>query len=197
MGSVVFIIIISMFSLRTLGSPYIYVDTNSYATLKIELLNDSIPRNLIFHFERISAPSDLQFMQCIQQMCYYSDSVEVSIPSGIRDTIQLDFYSGSETGPLNAVYRVYDADNFQDRDSVYITGQVPVREFTKRLYYKSGMLYGDGLKRVEVYDPQGVLLFSRDLDYVNSLPFELKNGVYFIRAFTSSEVQTLKILEVK
>jgi len=198
MGNVVFVLIISMFSLRPLNSPYIYVDTNSYAVLKIELVNDNTSRDLVFHFVRLSVPSGLQFMQCIRGMCYFSDSVMVNIPSGVIDTIQLDFFTGSEAGPLSAIYRVYDANSIQDKDSIVISGQVPVAEFSRGLFYKSGKLYAEGYTRIEVYSVKGRLVFSERLSSANVvIPLKLKKGVYIVRGFRGTEVYNLKIVEVE
>jgi hypothetical protein len=130
-------------------------------------------------------------------MCYPLDSVRVSVPAGVTDTIQLDFYAGSEAGPLNAIYKVYDDNRPQDRDSIFITGQVPVKDFASKVYYKSGKLYGTAIKKVEVYDVKGALLFTRDFGSVGFVTLKLEKGVYFLKVYTVYGIENLKIVEVE
>lgn len=197
MGNFVFAIMVSIFALRPLGSTFVYLDLNQSSNLRIELVNDNLPRSFVFHFVRLSVPSDFQFMQCVRGMCYPLDSVQVSVPAGVTDTIQLDFYAGSEASPLNAIYKVYDANRPQDRDSIFITGQVPVKDFPRKVYYKSGKLYGAAIKKVEVYDVKGALLFTRDFGSVGFVTLKLEKGVYFLKVYTVYGIENLKIVEVE
>ncbi len=192
------VILLSMFTIRPLTSTYIYVDLNQPDSLKIEFINDDIERNIVFHFYRISTPEGLEFMQCVRGMCYFSDSIQLNVQPNFIDTIKLDFFAGGNPGPIQAYYKVYDVQSAQDRDSVYISGQVPVFEkggFS--LYFKNGFLYGDDIREVWVYDVQGNLIKFLKSTTPGPISIPLGRGVYFLHVETNRGPQAIKVVNVR
>lgn len=192
------VILLSMFTIRPLTSTYIYVDLNQPDSLKVEFFNDNIERSIIFHFYRISIPEGFEFMQCVMGMCYFSDSIQLNVQPNFRDTIKLDFFAGSNPGPIRAYYKVYDVQRSQDRDSIYISGQVPVFENGgSTLYYKNGFLYGDDIREVRVYDVQGNVVKTLKVTSSGPIPVFLRSGVFFFHIETSRGLKAIKVVNVR
>lgn len=189
-----------MFTIRALDPTYIYLDTsstfNEMQVIRLEFVNDGETRNLVFMLNRISTPPDLSFSQCVGNLCHFQDSISYTYAGGIMDTIELEFYSGQTPGLIDAFYLVYDAGSPWQRDSIHITGVVPVREQgNTHLEYFNGILRGEDIRRVTLYSISGAVVYEGSFNSVSEVELPVtKNGVFLCRVLAKGKIMNFKIV---
>ncbi len=184
------------FVFTPLDSVHVYIDANGYAALNFELYNNGyFNATYSLLVRRNHAPSDLSFQMCFQGHCMPGDSQAISVDAGARDTITLDFVGGNETGPIDIYYLVYDQHEPNDRDSVNITGGVPVMEEQDKrtVFFDGKFIRGTGLKRVILYGPDGRKLFDKNVQNRRVYLGNVKRGVYFAKVYFDDRIKLLKI----
>ena len=184
------------FVFTPLDSTHVYMNTNGFVALHFELYNNgyfNATYNLVVR--RVSAPQDLSFQMCYQNQCFLGDSQVITVEAGSRDTITLDFIGGSETGPIDVYYLVYDQHETQDRDSIEITGGVPVYETPKNsdIYLSGEYIYGKDITGVTILAKDGRII--KKIKSKNNKIYTgfLKPGIYFAIVKTKTSMKVLKL----
>jgi len=184
------------FVFTPLDSTHVYIEANGYASLRFELQNNAFMNatyNLVI--KRLSAPSDLSFDMCFNGSCHAGDSSAIEVEAGASDTITLDIIGGNNTGPFDIFYLVYDQNAQNDRDSVEITGGVPVLEKRQKedIYSIGDYIYGDGLLSARVLTKDGRLLGTLYPKNSRIYTGGLRHGVYFLIIKTTHGKKAIKI----
>ncbi len=181
------------FVLTPLDSTHVYMDTNGYVPLNFELYNNgyfNATYNLIV--KKIAVPSDLSFQMCFQNQCFLGDSQSITVEAGSHDTITLDFIGGNETGPIDVYFLVYDQHETQDRDSLEITGGVPVSEMPEKLdiSMSGDYIYGKNIEKATVFTIDGRIIETLKPQNGRVYTGFLGPGIYFavVKAETGEKV---------
>lgn len=171
------------FIFTPLDGTEVYMDTNGFTSLNFELYNNgyfNATYNLII--KRISLPEDVTFQMCFHNQCFVGDSQAITVVAGTRDTITLDLISGNQTGPIHIYYLVYDQNSPQDRDSVEITGGVPVYETKSedRINITDNYIYGKNIINATIFSQDGRVIKEMMPNNNRIYTGFLKRGIYFI-----------------
>jgi len=155
-------LILSLFTLRAVSPTYIYMDVNDFKTVSVVLENDSVSRDVFFKFVRIEAPQDLAVNVCARGLCNPYDTLTLrNVQPFAQEEVDVEIFSGNGAGPLHAYLLAFDLADSRVRDSVIFQGVVPVEERQKpNIRFSDGILYGDAIQEVRLFDVQGKLLWE-------------------------------------
>ncbi|MGB9824283.1 MAG: T9SS type A sorting domain-containing protein [Candidatus Hydrothermia bacterium] len=195
------LILAASFYLNPISSTGVYMDVNGYQTFNLQLVNDAILRNVFAKIVWVQAPSGLMGQVCARGICHPFDTLTIRNiqPYEVVD-IAVEMFAGNEPGSVLAYLLVFDLSDPSQRDSVIFSGVVPVKEGNKNIggvVYSSGVLKGDQIEKVEVFDVTGKKVFEKEFDGVNNVPLELRGGLYLILVKQKQEDLFLKVLKLE
>lgn len=201
MGIVLNLILSASFYLNPIGGTGVYMDVNGYQTFNLQLVNDATLRDVFAKIAWVQAPSGLMGQVCARGICHPFDTLTIRNiqPYEVVD-MAVEMFAGNEPGYVLAYLLVFDLSDPSQRDSVMFSGVVPVKERNRnscRVVYLNGVLKGDLIEKVEIFDVTGKKVFEREYDGVNEVPLKLRGGLHFILVKQKQERVFLKVLELE
>jgi hypothetical protein len=199
MGIVLKLILTASFSLNPIGGTGVYMDVNEYQTFNLQLVNDATLRNVFAKIVWVQAPSGLMGQVCARGICHPFDTLTIrNIQPYEVVEITVEMFAGNEPGSVLAYLLVFDLSDPSQRDSVIFSGKVPVKEGNRNscgVVYLNGVLKGDLIEKIEVFDVSGKRVFEKEYDGVNEVLLKLRRGLYFILVKQRGKDVVLKVLE--